>query len=469
MTEQKRTQNALATSEARLRGAARAAVFGIHEFDPSRQEATWSPEMGRILGIPADGPKSPQDVLTTVHPDDRDRVSAEMAAIQHRVGPYEIECRIMRPDGETRWIMDRGEAVGPLDPGTGRVFRITGTVIDITERKLVEERLRAAHDTFRHLVDRSPFGIYVVDADFRLVQVSDGAQKVFSNVRPLIGRDFAEVLRAIWPEPFASEAIGRFRHTLVTGEAFHAPTTVEQRADIGDTEAYDWKLERIALPDGRPGVVCHFYDLTERQRQEDHIKFLMREVNHRSQNLLALIQGIVRLTAPKDTDDFIERFGERLRSLGAAQTLLVNNVWRSVPLDDLVRSQLSHLSDRIDTRIAITGPAVSLSPAAAQALGLALHELATNAAKHGALSTDAGRVEVAWGTRIGADAAPLFVMSWTERDGPPVAPPRHLGFGTEVTTTMTRMSLGGEVTVDYAPGGFLWKVACPLGNIAEAR
>ena len=128
--------------------------------------------------------------------------------------------------------------------------------------------LLEAHATFRHLVENSPFGIYAVDADFRLILMSAGAQKVFENVRPLIGRDFAEILRRVWPEPFASEAIGLFRHTLATGEPYHAPSTMERRADIGKVESYDWKIERLPLPDGRFGVVCHFYDLSERQRHE---------------------------------------------------------------------------------------------------------------------------------------------------------------------------------------------------------
>ena len=91
---------------------------------------------------------------------------------------------------------------------------------------------QAAYDTFRHLVEQSPFGVYAVDADFRLVQVSAGAQKVFASVRPLIGRDFAEVLRILWPEPFATEAIGRFRHTLASGEPYHSPSTIERRATL---------------------------------------------------------------------------------------------------------------------------------------------------------------------------------------------------------------------------------------------
>ncbi|MDX1488256.1 MAG: histidine kinase, partial [Acidiferrobacterales bacterium] len=136
------------------------------------------------------------------------------------------------------------------------------------ERARAEESLRAAHNTFRHLVENSPFGVYTVDADFRVAQVSAGAQPVFENVRPLIGRDFAEVLRIIWPEPFASEAIGLFRNTLETGEPYHSPNTVERRQDIDEVGSFDWKIERVTLPDGRFGVVCHFYDLSERQHYE---------------------------------------------------------------------------------------------------------------------------------------------------------------------------------------------------------
>lgn len=149
--------------------------------------------------------------------------------------------------------------------------------LDSTERKL----LSSANDTFRHLVENSPFGVYAVDADFRLVQVSQGAQKVFQNVHPLLGRDFAEVMRFLWPEPFASDVIAIFRHTLETGEPYQSSRTVERRHDIEATEAYDWKVERVTLPDGRPGVVCHFYDLSERQAAEGRTNFL----NHLNQKL----------------------------------------------------------------------------------------------------------------------------------------------------------------------------------------
>ena len=179
---------------------------------------------------------------------------------------YEADVRIA---GDKRITIDF--LLTPHLDESGKVDFLIPSGIDVTERVRNERLLRAANDSWHDLVTRSPFGIYAVDADFRMAMVSVGAQKVFQNVTPLIGRDFAEILRLIWPEPFASEAIYRFRHTLATGETYHAPSTVEQRRDIAEVESYDWKIERMVLPDGRRGAVCHFYDLSER---EEHSKAL---------------------------------------------------------------------------------------------------------------------------------------------------------------------------------------------------
>lgn len=132
------------------------------------------------------------------------------------------------------------------------------------------------HDdrAFINLIEASPFGIYVVDADFRLAHVSAGSRPVFGGIDPLIGRDFAEVLHIIWPEPFASEALAHFRHTLATGEPFHSPDTTEVRANVAATESYDWRLARVVMPDGRFGVVCYFYDVTARVNAEQDARFL---------------------------------------------------------------------------------------------------------------------------------------------------------------------------------------------------
>jgi signal transduction histidine kinase/integral membrane sensor domain MASE1/ActR/RegA family two-component response regulator len=164
--------------------------------------------------------------------------------------------------------------VGGLSRRHLRALERLRTANQMLERRIDKRTtaLRVAGESFRSLVEQSPFGVYAVDADFRLVMVSAGAHKVFQNVRPLLGRDFEEVMRILWPEPFVSDTLQHFRHTLATGDTYHAPSTVEQRLDIGETEAYDWKIDRVSLPDGRPGVVCHFYDLSQRQRYEDALR-----------------------------------------------------------------------------------------------------------------------------------------------------------------------------------------------------
>ena len=150
--------------------------------------------------------------------------------------------------------------------------RIGVSFTDITERKRADQLLRQNLDTFLNLIEKAPFGLYVVDAQFRLLQVSTASRKVFSNIDPLIGRDFEEIMRLLWPEPFANEALGRFRHTLETGEPYAAKNTIEQRKNIPETEAYDWKIERITLPDGQYGVVCYFYDISERQQTAHQLR-----------------------------------------------------------------------------------------------------------------------------------------------------------------------------------------------------
>jgi PAS domain S-box-containing protein len=203
-------------------------------------------------------------------------------------------------------------------------------------------------------------------------------------------------------------------------------------------------------------------DITDRKAHEEQIHLLMREVNHRSKNMLSLVQAIARQTATRKPEDFIGCFAERIRALAASQDLLIRNEWRGVDVEDLVRAQLAHFADLIGSRIVADGPQLRLKPASAQAIGLALHELATNAGKYGALSTDRGRVHIFW--RTDGDA---LTMSWTERDGPPVSVPERRGFGTTVIETMANHSLNGAVDLDYAPSGVIWCLTCPAANALE--
>ncbi|QDT04761.1 Aerobic respiration control sensor protein ArcB [Rubripirellula lacrimiformis] len=135
----------------------------------------------------------------------------------------------------------------------------------LQEKDRVQQSLRQSSETFRRLIDDSPQGLYVVDSEMRMRYASKGAREAFCNVEPLIGRSLNESLRVIWSAEVADEVTRQFHHTMETGEAYTSPTFVHQRADKDVTEAYDWSLERIVLPGDRYGVVCHFYDNTQRQ------------------------------------------------------------------------------------------------------------------------------------------------------------------------------------------------------------
>src|SRR5262249_6156807 len=148
------------------------------------------------------------------------------------------------------------------------------------------------------------------------------------------------------------------------------------------------------------GSVDHYVtviqDISERKHAEEQVRLLLREMNHRGKNILTLVQAVARLTAFSDPEHFIDRFTNRIEAIAANQDLLVRTSWRGVDVDDLVCAELAHFADLINNRICLDGPKLRLNGAAAQAIGMALHELATNASKYGALSTDAGHVNIAW-------------------------------------------------------------------------
>jgi PAS domain S-box-containing protein len=200
-------------------------------------------------------------------------------------------------------------------------------------------------------------------------------------------------------------------------------------------------------------------DITERKEREEKEHLLMREVNHRAKNMLSVVDAVARQTAARNPEDFVERFSERLQALSANQDLLIRNEWHGVEIEDLVRAQLAHFTSLMSSRIAVHGPKVRLTPAAAQAVGLALHELATNAGKYGALSTDTGRLDIYW-----ASDGETFTMNWTEREGPPVLAPERRGFGTVVLQAMAERGVGGTVDLEYAPSGLTWRLTCPAAN-----
>jgi PAS domain S-box-containing protein len=226
----------------------------------------------------------------------------------------------------------------------------------------------------------------------------------------------------------------------------------------------------VRAPDGKAErMVSIVTDVTDRKAAEDHIQFLMHEISHRSKNLLMVIQSIARRTARTagTMEEFENRFERRLQGLAASHDVLVRENWHGAPLADLVRQQLVPFVEIQSSRFEIAGPDIVITAEAAQAIGLAIHELATNAIKYGALSDSSGKVSVSWMFDGEAGASGPLLLNWIEQGGPPVSPPSRKGFGHVVIGEMVERSLNGKVAVEFASEGLKWRVSIPATNLVS--
>jgi PAS domain-containing protein len=222
VTERARAEHGLLETAERVQLALDAgAIVGTWNWHLPTDHFTADERFARSSGLGVERCRAGlgiEAVIANVHPDDLAGLQRAIAEGIARGGPYSYEYRVRRANGEYHWVQANGRVDHAPD---GTPLRFPGVLLDVDARRATEERLRRNADSFYELIQNNPFGVYVVDADFRLAQVAKDAENVLANVpRPLIGRDFTEVLRVVWAEPFASEAIGRFRHTLATGEPY---------------------------------------------------------------------------------------------------------------------------------------------------------------------------------------------------------------------------------------------------------
>jgi PAS domain S-box-containing protein len=245
-----------------------ASKAGTWAWDFTADISSWDDRQHDLYGFLANAPRSLETWLSGVHPEDRSELQARIAQILETFSDndWNQEFRVLHPILGERWMWSLGRTERD---DQGNALRFAGIDLDITDRKHAEESLRHNQALFSSLIDAAPFGVYLVDGDFRLHALNEGSQAAFRGIDPLIGRDFAEITRLQWHEPFATEVIERFRNTLETGQAFLSEPIIEQRSNVERTESYDWQIHRVMMPDGRYGVVCYFYDLTELRQAED--------------------------------------------------------------------------------------------------------------------------------------------------------------------------------------------------------
>ena len=238
---------------------------------------------------------------------------------------------------------------------------------------------------------------------------------------------------------------------------------------LGKDGEYRWFLSRAVPQRDAAGKILYWFgtntDVTELRDAERRIELLLMEVNHRSRNLLSVVQSMARRTAAS-SEDFIPRLERRIAALATNQDVLVQRNWTAIPLRELIEAQLLFL-EQAETQTELSGADVVVQPATAEALSMTLHELATNAEKYGAYSVPGGTVRISWdigGT--GSDAE--FVLRWTESGGPPVPQNGEPGFGSRIIRDVPKGRLRGEVETEYAPQGFRFTLRCPAANVLAA-
>jgi PAS domain S-box-containing protein len=585
VTLERRATAGMRESEERLRLALDAGELGTWDYDLSTGEGVWSERTCAILGYEPGEVRTLAEWQDFIHAGDRARVLAAFRLALEGEAEFDAEYRIVRPDGEERWVSSSGLIRRSSD---GEPVRAIGIVRDVTERRRAEEELRRTTELLRAVGETTPDAIMVKDREGRLLLANPATLRIIgrpweevrgrtphdvrddsaeaaaiaevdlrvmergepetveetvttpygvrtflsskSPLRDAEGRVYglvgiatditdrksreAELAAANRRLEIAQSAggIGVFDWSPLTGEATVSPEyralyDLKPDADISleawlarvhaddrdaarrDVEAAletgDYASEyRILRPDGeerwilakgvasfdatgRPTrMVGVNLDITDRKRAEEQKTLMVRELHHRVKNTLATVQAIANATARNATDleTFRTSFTARIISLARTHTLLTENAWGVIPLRDLLDTELAPYEEEAG-RVVREGPPVLLPSDVALAFGMAVHELTTNAAKHGALSSPTGRLVVRWDLEEN-EAGRRLRFSWVERGGPLTEPPRRQGFGSRLLQHMLAGQLKGDVMMDYAAEGLTFSIDIALAEPA---
>jgi len=428
--------------------------IGSWVSDPAQQgKLEWSRETYRIFGIEEGGfDGALETFFSMVHPEDRAAVrSASMAALAGKA-EYAIDHRIVRPDGGVRWVHERARVERDA---AGVPARMIGVCQDITERREAEGRLRESEQRLALLVHQSPLAVIVWDLDFAVTEWNRAAEQIFGwSAGEALGRQ-ADFILPESVKPHVADVWAALMRNAGGSRSTNANVTREGRSIY-----CEWYNAPLVDAGGRVlGVASIVDDVTERRMAEQRQQRMTAELDHRVRNNLAAVISLAEQSgrAASDYAEFRVSYLGRVRALTRLHNALAASRWQGADLGTMVVQTLEAFGQDTTSKAMVHGPRVVLPARAAQAMGMALNELCTNAIKYGALSVPGGRVEVRWSihTPVAGDPAAQQVLelSWVECDGPRVAPPTRRGFGTELIEGAINYELGGSAVLTFDPQG----------------
>ena len=433
--------------------AERSAGIGVWDIELASNTLRGRPQYFRLMGLePTDEPVPIDAMRRLRHPEDRERVAESFRqALESGSDVCEVEYRVLRPDGGERWIFGRGRV---MRDERGQPVRYSGVDIDITERKAAEAALATSEERFRTLVENASDIVATMDLDLRITSINPAVEPILgyapaevigTRLTRYVPLDQLPVHRAMLQRKMEGARVTRYETDLLRKDGQR--TSVE----VNSTLVRDFTGAPI-------GVHSIARDITERRNAEARQALLIRELQHRTKNILAVVQSVVfnTMTRTDSIECAREAIAGRLQAIARAQEFVASGSSGGAPLRELIESQLATFAGR--ARIA--GPPVLAGAPFAQMFALVIHELATNAAKYGSLSDPNGNVAVTW--RIDQDGAePLLAFSWVERGGPPLTAPAYEGFGSRLILS----ALGSAPRVSFDGAGFEYAVEVPLAEV----
>ncbi len=362
-------------------------------------------------------------------------------------------------------LRDWVEHIYPLKTASGEVVGLGLIIEEITARKQAQLGLASANIALRRTLDLlflslRAAGVSVFTQDRNLRYIWVGGDYFGHDAEKLVGACDQD---AVPPQLVAPLHVLKSQ-VLNSCVAAHADLPYEK-----DGKTF-WCNVQIEPWQGHEGEVLSLLgavsDISERKATEQHIRTLLSELAHRSKNLLTVIQVMARRSVSPDlsSSDFVDSFIERLSGLAQSHDLLAREDWRGISMQELVSSQIGHLKSQINARLITDGPDIILTPVAAQNLGMAMHELSTNAVKYGALSIDGGQVHISWLLSKNEFGQDRLKLSWVERGGPRVELPTRRGFGRFVIEAIAARALAGSVDLRFEPEG----VSCLIEGSADS-
>jgi len=389
---------------------------------------------------------------------------ASLPAVLKEALPVQINGGSFRFRGKVKNFVTR-EAIdvdcntfGILEPHTGETFAIGFSLRDMREQMRREQALRDSEARLQAILDSAVDGIVTINERGMMEGVNAAARKIF-GYEP--GEMLGKNIKMLMPDPYAREHdqyLRNYRHTGQRKIIGIGREVVGRRKD-GSVFPLDLSVSEVRLGDRLlfTGIVR---DITERKQVEQHRALLVAELSHRVKNTLATVISIARQTFPRVAPftEAIASFDGRVRALAHTHSRLAEHNWMEVSLATVVGDEISPYRNAEGTNIVAQGPDVMLKPRCAISLGMAFHELITNAAKHGALSKDGGTVEIVWD----CVRHNQLRIRWIELGGPEVAPPQRSGFGRLLLERGLAHELRGKVQLEFAREGLKCTIVFPL-------